>query len=392
MPKTIRVMVAQRVVPEYRVPFFRRLHQLDGCSVLVVYGKPHGSFSVKNATAMSGFDSRMVKTIYLGRGILCLQPAVPVDLIRRKSDVIIAEFSLRIATNVLAGLLAPLFGVKFVWWGSGYEPQAGTDSMAYGVKKWITRFLLQRANGLLVYSEAAKRYYQGLGYDPAKIFIAYNSIDHETLFKIREYLRAKPEEVDEVRKRHRLFGKVPILFVGRLVRGKNVEMLLEAFSIVKKGCPGAALIIVGGGPLEPNLKGKVGGCDEDVKFVGSIYDKELLGKYFALARVFVLPGLGGLAINEAMCFGVPVVCTGADGTELQLVQDKISGFIVREASAESLAQAILRIITDEPLRKKMGQQAIRTIEDKVNMSTMVHGFRQAIEYVSRGPSSSVAHG
>ena len=52
-----------------------------------------------------------------------------------------------------------------------------------------------------------------------------------------------------------------------------------------------------------------------IKFEGSVYDPVRLGQYFLSSQIFVQPGMGGLAINEAMCFGKPIICSICDGTE-----------------------------------------------------------------------------
>jgi len=88
-----------------------------------------------------------------------------------------------------------------------------------------------------------------------------------------------------------------------------------------------------------------------------------------------------LSINEAMCYGLPIVCCEADGTEKQLVFDSFNGYIFRENDINDLAEKILKIITDRELREKMSKNSLKIIQDKVNINTMISGFKQAIEYV-----------
>lgn len=382
MTRQLRILVIQRLIPEYRVPFFRYLNQLSDLKVTVVYGKPRRNSSVRNAKSMNGFVSRMIKTTYFIKNFFCYQPSIVFDVLRKKYDIIIAEFSIAILSNVIAAFLCRIFGVKFIWWGCGYDSLVRSKDRLYIFKKWLLRLLIWYADAVIAYSETAKCYYECLGSQSNKIFIAYNSIDNEYLLEIRNRLLLKPKECDAILEKHHLVRKVTILFVGRLIEEKKIRFLLNAFGIVKKIVSNTALIIVGDGPQRKQLEAEANNISTDIIFTGSIYDRKTLGKYFSIAKVFVLPGLGGLAINEAMCFGLPVVCARADGTELQLIEDGVNGYIVKKSTPDVFAQAILKIIRNEEVRISMGKRSLHIIRHKVNIGAMLNGFRQAIAYVS----------
>ena len=103
--------------------------------------------------------------------------------------------------------------------------------------------------------------------------------------------------------------------------------------------------------------------------------------YFHACDVFVMPGLGGLALQQAMMCAKPVVCSVADGTELDLVKDGRNGFFLpREEPIEAWTQRISRVLTDPDLRERMGRQSGAIIEGEFNSDIMIQRILDAIEY------------
>src|SRR5258705_11408173 len=108
-----------------------------------------------------------------------------------------------------------------------------------------------------------------------------------------------------------------ILFVGRLQERKRVDYLLRACAEMDSI---TRLMIVGDGPQRASLETLAKEIYPTAEFIGSKYGAELK-PYFAQADLFVLPGTGGLAIQEAMSHGLPVIVAKSDGTQDDLVRD-----------------------------------------------------------------------
>ena len=152
------------------------------------------------------------------------------------------------------------------------------------------------------------------------MFVTYNTCDTDTLLSRREQVISTPPLLDPTKKR--------ILHIGRLVKWKRVDLLLEAFSMLAPEYVEAELVIVGDGPELESLKDQASklGLMSKISFVGAIYDPLVLGKYMDDSTVYVLAGMGGLSINEAMCYSLPIICSVCDGTEKDLVVDGENGF------------------------------------------------------------------
>lgn len=151
-----------------------------------------------------------------------------------------------------------------------------------------------------------------------------------------------------------------LLFVGRLVYYKGVDVLLRALTRVGD----ATLTLVGDGADRAELEALAStlGVADRTRFLGSVADAELVGHY-AAADVFVLPSVSraeafGMAMTEAMANGVPAIST-ALGTGTDWVNlDGRTGLVVPPSDADALGTAIERL-RDRELRAQLGAEAAR---------------------------------
>ncbi|OGL43034.1 MAG: hypothetical protein A2161_01195 [Candidatus Schekmanbacteria bacterium RBG_13_48_7] len=164
-----------------------------------------------------------------------------------------------------------------------------------------------------------------------------------------------------------LFNNPLILFVGRLVPYKGIDILLEAISDLD-----VSLIIVGKGPLKNSLFNKASelGIQNRIWFTGDIPDSELPSYYHA-CNIFCLPSVGknecfGIVQMEAMAAGKPVISTKLP-TGIQTVNiDGETGFQVIPGSVSSLKRAIRILIENPDLAKKMGQNGLNRARNYYN--------------------------
>ena len=95
-----------------------------------------------------------------------------------------------------------------------------------------------------------------------------------------------------------------------------------------------------------------------------------------LSGIFVLPGLGGLAISEAMCYSLPILCSIGDGCEVDLVNKK-NGIIEKDMTPENIAKHIEHLIKQD--LKSMGSESLRIILERYNTKNYVRKIIESIE-------------
>jgi len=227
----------------------------------------------------------------------------------------------------------------------------------------------------LNYADSAYDILTSYGVDHNRIFVIYNSPDTEKLFAAK----AKAEKLKPVLPDN--FDR--IIHVGRLVKWKRVDLLIQAIKKLEKEFPSIELVVIGYGPEEENLKLLAGqlGVTDRIIFTGGIYDQAELGRYMLDSSIYVLAGMGGLSINDAMAFDKPVIVSVCDGTEKKLVFENLNGAFFNEGDLESLIAKISEMLSDEEKLKQLGINSGKIIREKINMHTVVKGYLDAFRYV-----------
>jgi glycosyltransferase involved in cell wall biosynthesis len=169
---------------------------------------------------------------------------------------------------------------------------------------------------------------------------------------------------------------VRFLFVGRLVGWKGVDILLDAFALVRERIP-AQLEIVGEGPERSRLAAQADriGCAGDVAFSGWLEPADCARRMRA-CDVFVSPSLqesGGIAVLEAMACARPVIAA-AWGGHLSSIDETV-GVLVdvssRAAMVRGLADAMVRLAGDPGLRSRLGAAARRRLEERYDWDILI---------------------
>ncbi len=105
------------------------------------------------------------------------------------------------------------------------------------------------------------------------------------------------------------------------------------------------------------------------------------------ADLFVLPGTGGLAIQQAMAHGLPVIVAHGDGTQDDLVRQE-NGWQVPPDDMQALSDTIQRALSEPTRLRTMGAASYRIVAEEINVSKMVEVFIHALNELSRGESRS----
>jgi len=164
-----------------------------------------------------------------------------------------------------------------------------------------------------------------------------------------------------------LDGKLNILFVGRLESRKGLIYLLKAFYRIKSYRSECRLIIVGPGTrLRKKYEKWVKSRNlNDVVFVGGVSQEEL-PRYYKTADIFCSPATGresfGIVLLEAMASGKPVVASSIEGYRC-VITNGIEGILVPPKNEKKLEQALLTLISDPEMRRKMGENGLRKAQE-----------------------------
>lgn len=192
----------------------------------------------------------------------------------------------------------------------------------------------------------------------------------------------KTTEVDDLKKKFNLDGEV-ILSVGRLIDLKGTDYLIKALPRVLLRFPTAKALIIGTGPRKNHLLNlsKELQIEENMVFIDQIPHTELI-KYYSLADVFVLPSITnkkgetegfGVVLLEAMACGLPVIGSDIGGIP-DIIRKGETGLLIRQKDSQDLADQIIRLLSDESLRKKVIKNGHNLISTKFSWEVVTDRF------------------
>jgi glycosyltransferase involved in cell wall biosynthesis len=183
--------------------------------------------------------------------------------------------------------------------------------------------------------------------------------DLKSLGVSEEIMRVIPNGVDfyKIEKAEQNSEDFDVIYVGRLISHKNVDVLLKAISEVKEEIPDIKCGIIGDGPEKRNLirLSKKLGLDNNIVFFGFIERDEDVYSYMKASKIFVLPSMReGFpnTILEANSCGLPaIIVKGEKNAAVDVVEDGRNGFIC-DLSPKDIANNIINFLQDESKRRK----------------------------------------
>lgn len=176
--------------------------------------------------------------------------------------------------------------------------------------------------------------------------------------------------------------------VGRFVPIKGQKYLIRAIPKIINEYPEVVFILIGDGPLKLELQkeARILGVEKEIKFLSW---RENLSKILQIMDIFVFPSINegmGRALVEAMALGKPVVATKAGGIP-GVVLDGKTGILTPPENSEMVAEAIIRLLKDDTLAGKMGEEARKWVMPRFGVRAMIdkiEGLYEELTFKQRG--------
>ena len=164
---------------------------------------------------------------------------------------------------------------------------------------------------------------------------------------------------------------------------KKPDILIRAMKDVLKQVPNAHAVIIGDGPQKQELQELVDELQlkDKVTIAGAVFEEELLGKYFLVSKVAVIPAAAGLAVQHAFGYALPIIVgddMNSNGPEVELVVDGVTGLICPDGDVKAFSSGICRLLSNETERKRMSENALNVILKKHNVENMAKGLLEAV--------------
>jgi colanic acid/amylovoran biosynthesis glycosyltransferase len=234
--------------------------------------------------------------------------------------------------------------------------------------------LKREARLFIAVSEFIKQKLVEKGFPPDKILVHYNAVDTES-FRPDPTVPREPV----------------VLFVGRLVEKKGVEYLIRAMGRVQEEIPEAELVIIGDGPLRPELEELAMRVMNRYKLLG-VLPPDVVREWMNRALILGAPSITAstgdsegmpTVVLEAQAMGLPVVSTIHSGIPEAVVHGE-TGFLLPERDWENLAEYIACLLRDEALWRRLSRSGQERMRDKFSVRSQIRTLEDIYDGVLRG--------
>lgn len=384
-----RVAVVTGLPTPYREPVFEELSRRPGVALRVLYSADKHDDVAWDAieTSTFGYDRVFLSNVtprplrrlpFLGYANFSVT-----GLLDDFDPTYLIVYGYNQLVHWLAMRWANARGVPFALRSDSNVHLDNSTTLRSRMRRRLLRRTVARAAGLLTVGTANELYWKRYGAPDARIFPAPYAIDNERVARLVGDWRIR----DDVRLR--------LLYVGRLIERKGVDVLLRAFEDVCES-KDLALTIVGDGPERGRLKAMQSpNARARTQWLGKLSNEAAIRRMGA-ADLFVLPSRyepWGLVVNEAMAAGLPVLTHQHGGAAIDLVENGRTGWILEDVSVDALRNALVRIAHNREDIQEMGQAARIRIQ-AWSIQNTVDGMMRAIQSTCRPsplPTCEVSH-
>jgi glycosyltransferase involved in cell wall biosynthesis len=253
---------------------------------------------------------------------------------------------------------------------------------------FIKRLIHRNIDGAFIPAPSHRDYYRMMGFSEERIVCGVDVVDNDFFSRGADEVRRREEEWRSIL----LLPKRYFLFVGRFLRRKGIEDLIDAYVLYRNMTDDPwDMVLVGAGPEKDtitNLAARI----EGIRLVGPKHGDRLC-LYYALAAALVVPSRSdpwGLVVNEGMASGLPVIVSRGCGAAMTLVREGENGWAFDQCDRSAFAALLHRVgsMSSEHLRR-MGDRS-RALVAEWGLDTFVQGVLNASEIPRRPPGGFIA--
>lgn len=361
-----KLALLTNIVAPYRLPIYTKLAEHFELLVLTSGEEDNrrvwsgleatATFRIKRAWGLTIKRVKKSESGVADVSYIHINPGYMWEMIKFRPDVIV--------TNELGfrTLFAMIYGFLFrkpvwVWWGGTLH----TERTVSKVKSLWRKIMAKIVAYWISYGETSTEYLVHIGVQRNKIYQIQNCVDEEL------WSKSGPKRFEDL-------PRPILLYVGQLIKRKGVDLLLKASARLQKRGLRFSLLIVGDGPEKSALMALAQALDLDqVHFIPSLSYQEMPTVYRS-ADCFVFPTLEdvwGLAVNEAILSGVPVICSIYAGCAREIVpRSNLFDPLVEADFDLALEKCIRGLVAPSDVSNlkscwKIGEELAKTILDKM---------------------------
>ena len=378
-----RVVVVQRTIRRYRMPFFRSLRsELDRRHIrlAVVHNTPpmdqDPRRDVLNHESLTWAKRSPAREIVVAGKPLLWQSA-PTGL--HQADLVVVEQANRLLLNYRLLLRRRFGGPKVALWGHGDDPHPNPSPAA----EWFKQLYSTQPDWWFAYTYGVADLVEAFGFPGERITDVNNSTDTQQL--AAAVGAVSDDQVRQLREVHGIRGDQVGLYAGALVPEKRLDHLVEAADVVREASPAFELVLVGDGPLAAWVQEQASRRPW-MHYLGQRFDDDL-AEVMRLSTFLMVPTWVGLVIVDGFAAGLPLIAreSAAHGPEIDYLRQDENGRLVDDGGdPRRYAEGVLAVLEDPPLLDRM-RAGCREDANRMGTGEMARRFADGIEAALTAP-------
>jgi glycosyltransferase involved in cell wall biosynthesis len=388
-----RVLFSTAILPRYRVPFHEGVRanlESFGVTYDVVYGQPTASEAAKGDLATLSWGKQVINRYCPIGGASGLWQPILSEV--WGSDLVVVGQENRFLTNYVIQAQRRFRRPKIGLWGHGRNFQADAKSVA--AERW-KRAWATRCDWWFAYTETSRKVVETYGFPPERITVIDNAIDTSGLR--RSIAQVDNRGLDSLRTQLGAESDCVGVYVGGLYRHKRLDFLIEASKDIQRRVPGFVLAVVGDG-VDRNVVEAAATQHSWIRYLGPLFGDEK-AKILRLGRVFMMPGLVGLAVLDCAAAGLPIVTTAYPyhSPEIAYLEPGRNGLVVADwTNPKAYADAVVGVLQGDQLHSSLAAGA-KEVGKEFTVERMIQRFSggvlaalKAPKYTNRGTRTAQA--
>jgi glycosyltransferase involved in cell wall biosynthesis len=385
LPAAKRVAIIYPYLAHYREAVFQLLSDAGSRHSYVIFSDRRSNLpsiatiSPEKSKSTGGtLNWRFIRNWWVTPRILWQSAALHIAA-GREFDTLIFLGDAQFLSTWLAAIIGRLRGKRILMWTHGILRQES------GLRAAIRGSFYRLAHGLLLYGHRARRLLMAQGFDAARLYVIYNSLDTER--QLRALDAINPSSASAVRNRFGIPTDAPLLIcIGRLVEGKELHLLPQAVAKLKANGTEVHLLFIGGGQIRSRLEAMSAdlAIQGQVHFGGEIYAEEDLCPLIHAADLCVSPGSVGLMAMHALVYGTPVIThdeTDAQKPEFEVIVPGVNGDLFKRGDPGELAATVAKWLSAKRRRDDIRHICQESVLDRYtpgNQRTIIENAVDAL--------------
>lgn len=366
MPKK-SVAIIYHFVPHYRIGFAKELSKSNFFREYVWYANTSPMEGIPALDKSQLKNIRETKNFWIGK--LLFQPAVISMALTGKYDSYVFLASPNFLSTWIASAILKIRGKNVIFWGHGFFSSKNT------LKNKLRKIFFSLANSSYLYGCRARDAAEKIGFNPEKIYVGFNSLDYESQIKIREQF----EKINDQKMQEK---NIKILAISRLTKICRYDLLLDAMKIAeKKSDHKYEITFIGDGPEKEFLLSKSIDLEINAKFMGAIYDDEIIASAIRSADLVAQPGKIGLTAMHALMFGTPVLSHSMfekQMPEVESIVEGLTGMLHNFEDASDIARCLIEFPTIFNDKKEIRKNCYQVIDKIYNPKNQIKVLADAV--------------